>query len=262
MNYKPNHDLHNHTIHCDHAKEDATVSNLIDKARTAGLEYFGISEHVWLTEQAYCIEEVRRDIKNINLTQEHPRILLGVELDPDPIKMDGSFVADIPDIDYIILSIHRLPKSGIGVWRFNELNVTNKERKVIGEQWLQWLENCITYARFQILGHPLRFPIELKLFDLKDDVTFHRVYNILKKLALRNASFEINNGLVGTLINNGYIHTYAALVRELKKAGIKFSFGSDSHSSSTVGDMSKGEVLVNLAGIEECDWIKPGKWIK
>ncbi len=257
---RPNHDLHNHTIHCDHARENATVKNLIFKAADLQLECLGISEHVRFSEEAENIENIKRDLKEIEIPENFPRILLGVELDPDPIYMDGRFVADIENLDYTMMSIHRMPQIGIGVWKYKKLEHTNKELEKMGHLWMEFLEACIEYSSFNILGHPVRFPIELNLFDIKNDIVFLRVVDILKKLADKKTAFEINDKLAGILMNSGYMEIYADLIKELKKYGVKFCRGSDSHSLGKVGSWNNAQCLVSLSGITDEDWIKPEEW--
>lgn len=258
MNYIPNYDLHNHTVFCDHADSDATVENLIERAEVLGLDYLGISEHVRFTEEFSVFEVLSEKLAGLEPAKASAKLFLGAEMDSDPVKMDGSFVADATVFDYVILSNHRLPETGIGVWCFHQQNYSPSQVERIGCLWLEWLDACMENSSFQILGHPLRFPIELGLFDIKQDKVFFKVIDVLKKLAVKNAAFEINNSFAATLKKKDYFDVYASLIGELKKYGVKFSRGSDSHSVKNLGKWDGGCLLGEQAGLDRADWLVPG----
>src|SRR5690349_16146807 len=106
----PPYDLHNHTFHCGHAADDATVENLVMRAEQLQLAYFGLSEHVIFPEDVERIAQIRKELSSIDLGSLNTNILVGVEIDADPFRLDGSWVADPGPVDFTILSPHRIPE--------------------------------------------------------------------------------------------------------------------------------------------------------
>lgn len=260
MGTAPNYDLHNHTKYCDHAEDDLTLENLVNRAHDLGLSCLGISEHVRTAEEARLYELIRRDQENAETQEGSHLLLVGAEIDPDPIRMDGNLVADIPDADYIILSMHHLPESGMPIWQFRAQALDRDEIEHIGRLWLEWLEVCIENSRFNILGHPLRYPTEFGFFDIRDDRAYLRVFEVFKKLKSKGAGFEINDPNIGLIRQRGYIEAYTSLIRDLKNAGVRFSRGSDAHKLANVGRWEEGASLATSAGLTETDWIDPFAW--
>lgn len=253
----PAHDLHNHTVHCGHAAEDATAAALAVRAEEVGLAYLGISEHVIFAEEAGRIARVREDLARADLQGLSARVLVGVEIDPDPLRLDGSWVAEPLPVDYAILSPHRIPGYGVGHWQFHELGLSEGERRRVGERWLDWYEACVEHEDVRILGHPLREPVTLGLLSLREDRTLARALEILRRATRRGLVFELNNGWAMGLKARGDLEPYAALVSDLKAEGMRFCRGSDSHKLSDVGSAEGIRRLAQAAGLEPHDWLDP-----
>lgn len=250
----PLHDLHNHTVHCGHARPDATVAAMVARADAVGLACFGFSEHIVFTEHAERIATIRRELAELDLSRVGCRLLVGVEIDADPVAADGSWVAYPEALDYTILSLHRLPIYNVGHWEFQELKLSKAARRHLGEAWLDWFRLCVERPGIQILGHPLREPIALDLFSLNDDRTMARAFDILARAAERSIAFELNNGWPERLRELGEFDAYVSLVRGLKERGMKFSCGSDSHRLSQIGGREGILALAQAAGLEPTDW--------
>lgn len=253
--FLPAHDLHNHTTYCGHAAEDATVANLVERAEKVGLETFGFSEHVIFPEDVDRIARIRDDLARLEQGIPRVRILVGVEIDADPLNLDGRLVADPGPVDYIILSPHRIPEYGIGHWQFKSLALSRDEQLRLADVWLDWYAACIERNEVDILGHPFREPITLGLLSLKQERTFARILEILRRAAHLSLVFELNNGWAIGLQELGQFEEYVVLVRELKKCGMKFSRGSDSHGEADVGTCDGIRRLAREAGLEQHDWL-------
>ena len=120
--FLPSHDIHIHTHHCGHAEEDATVANIVARAEELGLACLGISEHVIFEKDAERIPRIRSELESLSRNGSMMTVLIGVEMDPDPVALDGRPVAMLDDVDYRICAPHRLPESGVGHWKFQERN--------------------------------------------------------------------------------------------------------------------------------------------
>ncbi|MCC6729937.1 MAG: hypothetical protein IT208_11430 [Chthonomonadales bacterium] len=251
----PPHDLHNHTVHCGHAADDATVPNLVARAGALGLAWFGFAEHVVFAEDAPRVARVRADLEALPQDGSGPRVLVGMEIDPDPLHLDGRWVAEPEGADFAVLSPHRIPEYGVGHWQFRDLALSAAETERLGGLWLDWYAACVERAEVDILGHPLREPITLGLLSLREDRTLERARGILATAARRGAAFELNNGWALGLERLGQYEPYVALVRDLRAEGMRFSRGSDSHGVIGVGAADGIARLARAAGIEPGDWL-------
>ncbi|MGQ9515482.1 MAG: PHP domain-containing protein [Thermoproteota archaeon] len=105
-------DLHIHTILSGHSADDLTVDNILRRCYQLRLKALGFAEHVTNT----------KDLEKVNIIKEslvdeysgEMEIYLGVEVDADSNKCDGSLA--VPEkkvewLDYVIGSIHHFPRS-------------------------------------------------------------------------------------------------------------------------------------------------------
>jgi histidinol phosphatase-like PHP family hydrolase len=251
----PSHDLHTHTIHCGHAAENATVPNIIRRANEIGLAILGISEHVFRAEEAGCLHQIDQEIRRTPSPTTH--VLLGVEVDPDPIRADGSWPTHDLHVDYVILSPHMMPRSGLGAGEFDRLRLTDAERQTLAMHWLDWYERCIDRGGMDILGHPLREPIATGLFSLLDERIATRAIEVLSLAARRNIAFELNDAWLGNLSATPQFRVYLEIMQELKRLGIRFSRGSDAHNINNVGNCSEVTSTARQLGLTANDWITP-----
>jgi HisJ family histidinol phosphate phosphatase len=251
----PSYDLHAHTVYCGHAADDATVRNMIARAVELGLDYFGISEHVFFADEAGAIFSIEHDIHQC----EHgrTRVLLGVEVDPNPLKADGSWATHDLHVDYVILSPHMLPHSGLGAGECNAQRLSEQQKRRAGEQWLDWYARCIDHGGMDILGHPLREPITLGLIALREPAVLQRAIDVLAMAAARGVAFELNEAWLCNLLLTSQYEPYMDLMRELKRRGMKFSRGSDAHSPQSIGRCREIEHTARELGLTQNDWLDP-----
>ena len=249
----PSHDLHTHTIHCGHAADNATVANIIHRANEIGLAVLGISEHVFHAEEAGRLNLIDQEIRHT--PSPTTQVLLGAEVDPDPIRADGSWPTHDLNVDYVILSPHMLPQSGLGAGEFDGLHLTDAQRHTLGHQWLDWYERCIDRGGMDILGHPLREPIAMGLFSLLDDRIAKRAIEVLTLAARRQIAFELNDAWLGNLALTPQFRVYFEIMQELKRQGMRFSRGSDAHNVNSIGNCREVTSIARELGLTPNDWI-------
>lgn len=229
---------------------------MIQRANEIGLAVLGISEHVFHADEAGCLHLIDQEIRST--PSPTTQILLGVEVDPDPIRADGSWPTHDLHVDYVILSPHMLPRSGLGAGEFDRLKVTEAQRTIMGMNWLDWYERCIDRGGMDILGHPLREPIAMGLFSLLDDRVAARAIEVLSLAARRNIAFELNDPWLGSLSQTSQFRVYVEIMQELKRQGMRFSRGSDAHNVNTIGNCREVVSVARQLGLGVNDWITPG----
>lgn len=256
----PSHDLHCHTVHCGHAAETATVANLVARANELGLAFFGVSEHVFHAEEAAQLSLIDQEIRRCH--SPTTRVLLGVEIDPDPIRADGSWPTHDLHVDYVILSPHMLPRSGLGAGEFDRLRLTDAQRETVGWHWLDWYERCIARGGMDILGHPLREPMATGLFSLLNQRVWDRALEVLTLAAQSNIAFELNDAWLGNLALTPQFEAYVELTRELKRRGLRFSRGSDAHTPANLGNCREIAYVARQLDLSANDWISPADFTR
>src|SRR5262249_48660572 len=146
-------------------------------------------------------------------------------------------------------------------WEVPALALSNREWQRLAGVWLDWYSAAIERAqRPVILGHPLREPLMLGLFSLREGAMLKRVLKRFEQVLHPGVVFEINDAWVGRLAQTTEYEPYVELVRAAKHEGVRFARGSDSHRADDVGRYDGLLRIVADAGLELSDWIDPSAW--
>lgn len=248
--YLPPADLHNHTIYCGHAEPDATVSNLLARARETGLELIGISEHVMQLSDAHCIESICTELRQLRPTNA----LFAVEMDIDPADPNGGWVTQSITCDYVILSAHGFPQFDLEIPASDRNLEPYLQRRNLAIKWLAWYSKAICRGGFQILGHPLREPLVMNIIDLTDDQLMEAIVRSFAPAIDQGIAFELNNAFLAALSISTQYDPYLAMAIRLRRMGMKFSRGSDSHGALKVGACEAIAGFAHDAGLTRDDW--------
>lgn len=249
----PDYDLHNHTIYCGHADDDATVLNLLSRASSLELSAIGISEHIMQPSDLAGFRCIENELHSLVTMGAQP--LLGVEMDVDPTDPEGRWV--VPDIqcDYVILSAHGFPQFDMGIPESDRLLPPEQQRKHLATCWLTWYGNAVRRGGFHVMGHPLREPIIMNLVNLNDPEVMDLAYEALRPAIEQAIAFELNNAFLGALELTTQYDAYVVLVRRLRDAGMKFSRGSDSHGLIRVGAADNVSAMADDAQLLPQNWL-------
>lgn len=251
----PNHDLHNHTIYCGHAEDDATVANLVARARELQIGCLGISEHLMFPDDAGFVSAVRDDLQAVS--RHGIDVLWGVEMDVDTTDPNGGLVAPDFRCDYIILSAHGFPRFDLDIPDSEKRLPVDLQRRNLARKWLGWYRNAIANPAVHILGHPLREPINMGLITLQDVEIFEDVVQAFIPAIENGTAFELNNAFLNFLSDTPHFAGYVKLIKTLKARGMRFSRGSDSHGVAKVGLCDGIGRFADETGIANSDWFDP-----
>ncbi len=251
----PNHDLHNHTIFSGHADDDATIANLVARANELHLDVLGLSEHLMREEdmdiyQAFQ-QEARRHLS------DGTQILVGVEMDIDPMDPSGRWVAPAITCDYVILSAHGFPQFDLGLPESDLRLPLPIAKRRLAMRYLEWYGLAVAGGGMHILGHPLREAIKMGLIDLADEEMLEASVAVFRPAAEKGTAFELNEPLLEYLDSAGQLKDYINLIRRLRSIGMRFARGSDSHSIATVGASEMITRAAAAVGLSAADWIDP-----
>lgn len=231
-------DLHSHTTFSDGRCD---LAEMVDLAEANGLAGMAVTDHASSEEDAlklldsYATAKYRRNIP----------VLLGVE----------SCVADISGKGSV--STQTLQRFQ---WRLIDLNwYVFKPLKEIADQHSRLeavtevlCRTCQENPAVQVMAHPFNFgPIDvpLQLFDNS------RLERIAQAFVQHNKCFEVMNAMYYWHAQNmefpQFHQEYCRILQVFKESGVRFTLGSDSHSSCGIGKLTWSCRVVRELGLEK-----------
>jgi histidinol-phosphatase (PHP family) len=243
-------DLHNHTVLCNHAT--GTVSEYVEAAMAAGIEYFGFSDHAPMRyDEAYRMRLDQMDlyegwVRDAALRYaDQITVLLGYEVDYLPGYMESA-VLERP-CDYLIGSVHFIDDWGFDnpafIGRYEGADIDTIYRR-----YFELIEAMAASGRFDIVGH-LDLMKVFKFLPTQD-------IRILAKDALRSikkAGMSIELNAAGFRKPIGEAYPSLPLLEEIAQMEIPITFGSDAHEPAQVGLYREQiETLARSVGYEKC----------
>jgi len=256
-------DLHNHTQLCGHAK--GSIEEYIEKAIEKRIDIFGFSDHAPMKfDQKYRMSLEEADIyeKDVSEAKEKYKnsieILLGYEVDFIPGLMENRILK--ADVDYLIGSIHFLPKSKSHndilmhqeFWGFdNPEFIGEYKNRDIDNVWQDYFDAVELMAKsglFQIAAH-----LDLiKVFNFKPKKDIRLIAkNAIKAIKRSDMVIEISPAGMRKPVEE--IYPSQKLLEMAYELDIPITFGSDAHSPDHVGfKREEIESVAKRAGYEKC----------
>jgi len=267
------HDYHTHTIHSKHSDPRMTVANSMAAGREAGLASQVVLEHVpeigsperrtldaWYAgaQDRTHLETIAQEIAAAKESAPNVRVYRGVELDADPIKLDGSaMLDDLSGLEIVVGSTHVFP-GGEAFW-YERLQLPVEKGWRVARTWAKWVERYIRSGKIHILAHPGDLAAANHLIPPFDDVRTKELFDpVLKALADMKVAFELNE-LLGVKLKEPYRASYVHLVQQAKSYGLKFSIASDAHAPNNVGRFNWVFDLIEAADLGPRDFWAPSK---
>jgi DNA polymerase (family 10) len=217
------------TFHChtDWSDGGATLEEMAEAARAAGLKYLGIADHsrsagyagglsvARVKEQWDAIDRLNARLKGA------PRLFKGTECD---ILADGTL--DYPDellagFDYVVASVH----SSFGMPR------AEMTRRIV---------RAVSHPRVTMLGHPTG-----RLLLARDGYAVD-LDEVIAAAARAGAMIEIN-------ANPHRLDLDAAHCRRAKAAGVPIVVNPDAHSTGGLDDLGYGVVVARRGWLGPAD---------
>ncbi len=238
-------DLHNHTKLCNHAVGE--IEEYIEAAIEKKIDIFGLSDHAPMEfDKKYrmSIDEADFYEKMVNNLKEKYKdkieILLAYEVDFLPGLMEDRILK--ADVDYLIGSVHFLPKSKgpkeilihQDLWGFdNPEFIGEYKNQNIDKIWQDYFDAIETLAKsglFQIVGH-----LDLiKVFNFKPKKDVRLIAkNALK--AIKDAGLVLELSSAGLRKPVGEPYPSKELLEMAYDLNIPITFASDAHSPEQVG---------------------------
>lgn len=247
----PRIDTHTHTVHCGHAHPDMTVANAVAAADAAGLEAYYITEHLHEPAHLARLEAIGRDLAAVH---HACRVLLGGEVDADPVAADGSLMAPVDGLAYVIASTHHYPGSR-RVWNGKfEFDAEEKQRLI--DAYFAWAARIVINPVVQTWAHPA---VILAQNTLTPDYAamLERFRPVFAAAAEAGCWIELNE-LAARKMTPAHRATYPAVIRLAAEQGCSFVFASDAHRPEDVWRFEWTVHLAREAGLRQEQIVFPG----
>ena len=221
----------------------APMADMAEAAITAGLEELCFTDHVepivWGTDQP------REPYDWQALTEEFARaraaadgritLRLGIELGDAPWNFAHTekLIADAPEVDFVIGSVHMLSErfNGVDLYYFDPKD--DDEARAGMADYLRQARRLAEWGRFNVLGHltlPLRYLNENRGFHLTFDGFEREIEGILRTLIGKGCGIELNTNRGHTpLPDEKWLRMYRDLGGEI------ITLGTDAHGPEYVG---------------------------
>ena len=261
-------------IHSEYSYDSKlSLSELVTRCKEIGLKKFGVTDHVNFYEPIY-LDTLRESANAVRLMQEeHPELILGVELTPgckpelDYLRAHGGSrdgyeypSSDKPfDMD-MALTLEELCEHGVQYcvgaahWRVDVARRNEPgELDVLIRDWHRQQMWLASDPRVTIVGHPWYSGKALWYEDFS--VIPHSMHLELGAAIKENGKIvECNPGIMcSPRASEKYGYQYAEFMRELFEMGIRVTYGSDCHNEYT-DRREISEKYLSAAGFREGDF--------
>lgn len=235
-------DYHTHSRISPDAR--TPMADMAGAAIAAGLDELCFTDHVepitWgstrLRETPYdwsaLVEEYRaaREAAGDRIT-----LRLGIELGDAPWSFSHTetLIADAPELDFVIGSVHMLSErfKGVDLYFFDPKD--ESEARAGMADYLGQVQKLVEWGRFNVLGHltlPLRYLNENRGFHLTFDGFEDEIEHILRTLIENGRGIELNTNRGNTPLPDGkWLRMYRRLGGEIT------TLGTDAHTPEYVG---------------------------
>lgn len=228
-------DLHIHTtLSACCSDPGQTIGKCVPLLAEKGLKKIAFTDHIWRnpavppspwyapqdgTAILALADEIRKKDHSI-------QVLAGCEADmiaPDKIGITKDFCEKM---DLVLLATDHFHMRG-----FME-DLPPCEAEKIAPYMMRFFRAGATCGLADILVHPLipLGPFLNILPQIMENVSESELDESLRMAAENNVALELNGACLHKLESLGYYDCYLHTMRTAKKAGCKFTFGSDSHS--------------------------------
>lgn len=230
-------DMHVHTT------DTFTMDQIMQLGKQRNVR-FGIVEHpaVWAIKDD---ADLRKYIDNL---KKYP-VYIGLQ--PMTTGWQSAFSPEIlKEIDYVLMDPQTIPLGNGDYERIYELQTYVEDTEDFMKRYMDHSINILKNEPINIFGWPLFLPVCIAR-DYYTLWTDERMNMIIDAAKARNIAIEIND----------MAHTpHDKFIIMAKKAGLKFTFGSDSRNMNA-GRLAYSKSVAKLCGLTKDDFYVPSRKI-
>ena len=214
----PKFNMHVHSCRSACAKPEMVLEDINSKARSAGLEYVGLADHIDIDDHNERPVLNRGDLENGSWDVE---FLVGCEatvLSPGRMAVRDDIAENL---DYVMVSANHYHLENVE-------NPGEKNPLSYAEHYLGMLDGVLEWGLADIVAHPfLHTKLRRVLLDPMDVMEWYdwdAVEKVLDRAGNVGLSFEIKPGYVELIPE-----FMKLLIKTGRSCGVKFSLGTDAH---------------------------------
>jgi histidinol phosphatase-like PHP family hydrolase len=233
-------DLHSHSTFSD---GKSPFDEMLRAAEANGLKWLALTDHILTGGDTLWIEQARETVSRMGLDL---KVLIGAE--GVILNRDGDFSINnetIAELDIVLADMGFMTE---GIFR----NCPAGKSALIDNLHHSLLKICENPG-IDIIAHPFnigRLPIDLYL----DDIPEHIYIDIADHFAEYGKVFEVMNQMCFWFPKvpvEKITRDYSRVIEIFKSRNVKFSPGSDAHSSCGVGNLRWTEKVIKDTGIAD-----------
>jgi histidinol-phosphatase (PHP family) len=241
----------------DRHYSSARVAEYVDRARAAGVDEIGITEHVYRFRQTAALWEIEwmreRSVDDLDryvgaveeAKQNGLPVKLGLEVDYFPgIEVELARLLGRYDWDFLLGSVHFVDGFAVD----QEPGLVHK--LPAGEAWRRyfvWLRNAARSGLFDVLSHPDL----VKFFGLRPDPEQLHYLHVETADAIEAAGVCVEVSAAGLHKPVAEIYPDRELLVACRERGVPITLASDAHEPAHVGrDLARAVEHAREAGYE------------
>jgi len=263
-------DIHIHTNLSSCAHPDATLEAYIEGAKRDGLELLGFSDHLWDSDKIdgvsgwyrpQNVEHVLQLKKELPKSREIDgiRILFGCETEFTHESKLCLSEENMEHFDYILVP-HSHTHMNVVVPR-ERIDTLEKHAKYLMESFLMLVNHPLSH-KITAIAHPFVPGTKFDIYDqtqaLIPDSYFKEAFLAAKE---KKIAIELNGSCLHDKSEPGLRNCeYARIYTIAKQCGCRFTYGSDSHSTTADSrNLPAVERFFEICGITSEDLLTPAE---
>lgn len=224
-----------------HLSQELPIERALELAEERGVT-LGIVDH----PASWALKDDTDLRKYVEGLRRYP---VYVGLQPMVSGWEKSFSAEaLGELDYVLMDPQTIPLGGGEYQRIWELQTYVEDAEEFMSRYLAHCLNVLEREKIDIFGWPLFLPVCIAR-DYYALWTEERMQAIVSAARARSIAIEIND----------MAHTpHEAFIRMARAAGLKFTFGSDSRTT-TAGRLSYCKAVARRCGLTRDDFYVPAR---
>ena len=241
-------DFHVHTVYSPCAQPEMTPANIIRAAKERGVEYLGISDHVFGFTDPAVLKQARAAFPP---SDGEPEIFFGCEADVLAIGKTTVTREMLDTLDYIMMAANHFNNDWVKLVEAPY----SKDPVAVGKHFLKMFNYAVTLDYADVIAHP--FYVMPGTYDVE------AIYTLTESDLAPGIELAGANGIAVEIsrraIDPEHVEFMIPFYRLCKQAGLKFSIGSDAHTLEWVGRTEPLGDLIRELGLSDDDLWLPRK---
>lgn len=224
-----------------HLSPTLSIEQAVELAKDRGVQ-IGILEH---PGPGYPINTDTDLQKYIDGLRRYP---VRIGLQPVYTGWSKSFSRNVLDqLDYVLMDALTLPRPDGTWWAIWQIDTIVDDEEEFMARYTQFIEQLLTTEPIDVFGWPTFLPVPIAR-DYKRLWTRQRVDRIIELAKQKKLAIEINE--VAHVPDEDFI-------RPAKRAGLKFTFGTDSRNPQNAAHLYYCYQMAQNCGLTEADMFVP-----